>query len=176
MRVQFDYTIDDLVDVQMRLLKRSRAVQAWRWRDLVLTSLLTGVLLFALIPQEIIVRIIVGIIGLLLGAVLYPVVNEMTVKRRLRKWTEENVGSARTFTCEVELDESGLHTQSNDAQIIFDWRNVEEIKETEDSVDIYFAKGGLMVTRNRAFTSTEERQRFIELAKQYSKVAEASRL
>src|SRR6185503_5651058 len=117
-----------------------------------------------------------GIIGLLLGAVLYPVLNARTVKRRLRKWTEENVGSARSFTCAVELDESGLHTQSNGAQIIFDWKNVEEIKETEDSVDIYFERGGLMVTRNRAFTSPEERQRFIELAKQYSKVAEASRL
>jgi Flp pilus assembly protein TadB len=89
MRVEFDYTIDDLVDLQMRLLKRSRAARAWRWRDLVVTSLMTGVLLFAVIPEGISVRIIMGSIGLLFGAVLYPVLNEMTVKRRLRKWCEE---------------------------------------------------------------------------------------
>jgi hypothetical protein len=176
MRVQFDYTIEDLVDVQMRVLNNSRAVRAWRWRDLVLTSLMTGIFVFAIIPEEITVRIIVGIIGLILGAVLYPVVSEMTIKRRLRKWCEENAGPAKTFTCEVELNESGIHSQQNETQIVFPWKNMKEIRETKDSVDIYFERGGLMVIRNRAFTSPEERQRFIELAKQYSKMAQASRL
>jgi hypothetical protein len=167
MRVQFNYTIEDIVDVQLRLLKRSRAARAWRWRDLVMTSLLTGVFLFAVIPEGITGRIIMGSIGLLLGAVLYPVLNEMTVKRRLRKWYEENAGSDKTFTCEVELNESGIHTKSNGTQIIHAWENVKEIKDTEESVDFYFEKGGLLVVRKRAFTSPGEDQHFIELAKQY---------
>jgi YcxB-like protein len=174
MRVEFDYTIEDMVDVQMRALKRSRAARAWRWRDLVMTSLLTGALLFAVIPEEITGRIIVGIIGLFLGAVLYPVLNEMTVKRRLRKWCEEHAGTQRTFTFEVELNQSGIHTRSNGTQIIYAWENVKEIKETEDSVDIYFEKGGLVVVRKRAFPSPGEHERFIELAKQYLKMAHES--
>ena len=137
MRVEFNYTIEDLVDVQMRLLKSSRAARAWRWRDLLISSLTTGVLLFALIPEEITVRIIVGIIGLILGAVLYPVLNERTIKRRLRKLWEESADSDKTFTCEVELNESGVHTQSNEIQIIYAWKNVKDIRDTEDSVDIF---------------------------------------
>lgn len=72
MRVEFDYTIEDLVEVQMRLLKSSRAVRAWRWRDLVITSLLTGGLLFALIPEEITIRIIASIIGLVSNTQRWP--------------------------------------------------------------------------------------------------------
>ena len=111
---------------------------------------------------------------MLLGAVLYPVMNEMTVKRRLRKWNQEHAGSDKTFTCEVELKESGIHTRSNGTQIIYAWENVEEIKETDDSVDIYSERGAIVVIRDRAFTSPGERQRFIDLAKQYAKMAHAS--
>ena len=109
-----------------------------------------------------------GTIGLLSGAAVYLALNETIVKRRLRKWCEENAGSDRTFTCEVVLSDSGINTKSNGTQIIYAWKNVTEIKETADSVDIYFEKGGLVVIRNRAFTSSGEHQRFIELAKQYS--------
>ncbi len=174
MRVEFNYIIEDIVDVQMRLLKRSRAARAWRWRDLLLTSLMTGAFLFAVIPEDITGRVIVGSIGLLLGAVLYPVLNEMTIKRRLRKWCEENAGSDKTFTCEVELNQSGIHTKSNGTRIIYAWENVTEIKETEDSVDIYSERGGLVVVRKRAFTSPGDHQRFINLAKQFLKMAHKS--
>jgi hypothetical protein len=174
MRVEFNYTLEDIVDVQMRLLKRSRAARAWRLRDQVLTSLLTGAFLFAVIPEGITGRLIMGSIGLLFGAVLYPVLSQITVKSRLRKWCEENAGSDKTFTCQVELNESGIHTDSNGTQIIYAWEKVKEIKETEDSVDIYFERGGLVVVRNRAFTSPGEHQHFIELAKQYLKMAHES--
>jgi hypothetical protein len=68
MRVQFNYTIDDIVDLQMRLLKRSRVARAWRWRNLALTSLLAGAFLFAVIPERITGRIVMGTIGVLSGA------------------------------------------------------------------------------------------------------------
>ena len=103
MRVQFEYTLDDVVDVQLRALKRSAAARAWRWQDMVVTSLLSGVLLFAIIPGETSSRLIVGLIGLILGALLYPIVNESTVKRRLRKLFQENAGPDKVLICEVEL-------------------------------------------------------------------------
>ena len=85
MRVEFKYTIDDLVDAHLRLLKHSPTVRAWRWRDLVVASLLSGGLLFALIREEITVRIIVGSIGLLLGAVFYLAVNSGRCQERPMK-------------------------------------------------------------------------------------------
>lgn len=171
MRVKFDYTIDDVVDFQLRLLNRSRVVRGWRWRNAILTSLLAGAFLFAIIPEGITARMVMGGIGVILGIPVYFAANDVIVKRRLRKWSAENAGSDKRFTCEVELNESGIHTQSNGTQIIYSWANVADIKETADSVDIYFQKGGLLVIRNRAFSSSVERQQFIQLAKQYSPIA-----
>jgi hypothetical protein len=167
MRVQFEYTSDDLVDVQLRALRNSAAARAWRWHDLAFTSLLSGVLLFAIIPGEITVRLSVGVIGLILAGLLYPKVNESIVKRRLRKLFQENVGSDKVLICEVELSESGVHTKQNGMEIIYTWENVEEVRETEDSVDIRAEKGGLVVVRKRAFSGSAEQQQFIALATKY---------
>jgi hypothetical protein len=175
MRVQFEYTIDDVVDVQLRALKRSRAARAWRWRDQIATSLLSGVLLFAIIPGETTIRLIVGLIGLILGALLFPIVNENTVKRRLRKLFQENAGPDKVFICEVELSESGVHTRQNGMEMIYGWENVKEVQETRDSVDIHAEKGGLVVVRKRAFNGSTEQQHFIELASQYLKTAQTVR-
>jgi hypothetical protein len=174
MRVQFEYTIDDLVDVQVRALKRSAAARAWRRRDLVITSLLSGVLLFVIIPGETASRLIVGAIGLILGALLYPKVNEETVKRRLRKLFQENAGPEKVFICEVELRESGVHISQNALEIIYRWENVKEVQETKDSVDIYAEKGGLVVVRKRAFKGSAEQKDFIELATQYLKTTQTA--
>lgn len=174
MRVQFEYTVDDLVDVQLRALKRSAAARAWHWRDLVITSLLSGVLLFAIIPGETIGRLIVGAIGLILGALLYPIVNESTVKRRLRKLFQENAAPDKIFTCEVELCESGVHTRQNGVEIIYRWENVKEVQETKDSVDIHADRGGLVVVRKRAFKGSAEQKHFIELATQYLKTTQTA--
>ncbi len=171
MRVQFEYTIDDMVDVQLRVLKRSRAARSWQWRDLGMTSLLTGAVLFAVIPKGFAGRAIMGGIGLLLGALLYPIMNERTVRRRLRKFCQEKAGSSKTLFCEVEVRDSGVHTRSNGTQIIYPWDKVTEIEETDESVDLYTEVGGLLVVRKRAFASPEEQQKFVELANRYVKVA-----
>ncbi len=172
MRVRFEYTIDDLIDVQMRRLKRSRAARAWRLRDLVTTSLLTGVLLFAIIPEGITGKLIMGGIGLVFGALFYVAFNESTIKRRMRKLYQENVRSHKPLSCEVELNESGVHASSNGAQTFSAWEDVKEIQETQDSVDIYTNRGGLVVVRKRAFTSPEDQFQFIALANQYLKLAQ----
>jgi len=173
MRIQFEYTLDDVVDVQLRALKRSAAARAWRWRDLVLTSLLSGVLLFAIIPGETTTRIVVGLIGLILGASLYPKVNESTIKRRLRKLFQENSGPDKVFICEVELRESGLHIRQNNMEIIYKWDDINEVQETNDSVDLHADKGGLLVVvRKRAFKGSSEQEQFIELVTKYLKSAQ----
>jgi hypothetical protein len=172
MRVRFEYTIADLVDVQMRVLKRSRTARAWRWQDLIITSLVSGVLLFAIIPEGITGKLIVGTIGLVTGALFYVPLNDAIVRRRLRKFFAEQVGADKPLFCEVELKESGVHTSSNGTQLIFAWENVNEIKETQDSVDIQSERGGLVVVRKRAFSSTEEQFQFVGLANQYLKMAQ----
>ena len=174
MQVQFEYTVDDLVDVQVRALKRSAAARAWQWRERVITSLVSGVLLFAIIPGETASRLIMGAIGLILGALLYPTVNESTVKRNLRKLFQENAGPDKVLICEVELCESGVHTRQNGFELIYRWENVKEVQETKDSVVIYADRGSLLVVRKRAFKGSAEQKDFIELATQHLKTTQTA--
>jgi hypothetical protein len=171
MRVRFEYTIDDLIDVSMRLLKRSRSVRASRHWDLLTTALLSGVLLFAIVPASVAGKLIMGGLGLAFGALSYPAIRQRTVRRRLRKFCEETVGTGETLFCEVELNESDVHTNSNGSRTVSAWENVKEIQETLDSVDIYTGRGGLTVVRKRAFASQEETLQFIALANQYWRMA-----
>lgn len=82
---------------------------------MVVSSLLSGVLLFAIIPGETASKIIVGVVGLILGALIYPIVNESTVKRRLRKLSQENAGPDKVFSCEVELSKDENQKQTLNA-------------------------------------------------------------
>lgn len=134
--------------------------------------MLSGVLLFAIIPGETTIRLSAGVIGSILGGLFYPKVNESTVKRRLRKLFQENAGSDKVFICEVELSEAGLHTRQNSMEIIYRWENIKAVQETDDSVDLYAEKGGLVVVRKRAFNGSAEQEQFIELATKYLKAAQ----
>jgi molybdate-binding protein len=54
----------------------------------------------------------------------------------------------------------------DNTRTVYEWKLVEEMVSTGDSVDIFTRSGGVIV-RNRAFSSSEERQRFIEMAREY---------
>jgi hypothetical protein len=55
-------------------------------------------------------------------------------------------------------------------QIVLEWESVEEITESEDSVDIFTRDGGGVIVRKRAFKSSEELEQFIGLAQSYLEV------
>jgi hypothetical protein len=173
MRVQFEYTIDDVVDLQMRMLKRSRVAKSWASRNLVITSLLTGVIVFAVIPEGLQGRLIMGAIGIVFGALAYLAFNQRSLARRLRKMAEEHIGADDSVVCEVELNNTGIHVRQGETQIIYSWASVNEIEPTSDSVDIYTDKGGLLVVRKRAFRDDSEQQQFIDIANQFATTARA---
>lgn len=152
-----------MVDASMRLLARSKTIRSTRWQGLLWTAGLTWLLVFALFGAS----FKGGLIGLLaasISALIYPSMHRQSVQKRLRKFCKEKFGETTSFICEVELTPTGIRTQSLNTQTTSEWKNVEEILVTEDSVDIFTRQGGGVVVRNRAFQSADERRVFIELA------------
>lgn len=80
---------------------------------------------------------------------------------------EEQFGTDEAINFRVELAPTGILTERRGTQINFAWPNVEEIKETDDSIDFFMRNGGLVVVRKRAFASTEELRRFLALAAEH---------
>jgi len=173
MQVQFSYTQEDMVDASMRFLARSKTIRSARWQALLWTAGLTWLLVFILFGPS----FKTGLLGLLaasISALIYPRMHRQSVQRRLRKFCKEKFGDTTSFICEVELTPTGIWTQSLNTHSTSDWKNVEEIVVTEDSVDIFTRQGGGVVIRNRAFGSTDERRTFIELAQKF--IAESRKL
>ena len=131
------------------------------------TGLLAGIVVFALLPESFTVKLVVASLAAIGGAVLYPLLYQKTLRRRLRKYCLEQLGTEEPFPVEVELSPEGVCTRQKTAQIIFEWPNVEAIQETSDSIDILTRHGGIVVVRKRAFESPEAMRRFTEEAQHY---------
>lgn len=165
MRVQFEFTRDDLIDASKRFSARSKVVRSWKWNGMFYAALFAWLLVFAFFYQTPFKGALIGLVAALGSALIYPVFHKSGMEKRLRKLHQEILGNENSFVCEVDLTQAGFSVSQINRQIKYEWQAVEEIKETRDSVDIFTRDGGGVIVRNRAFQSDAERMRFVELAR-----------
>ena len=172
MRVQFTYSQEDVVDAAMRFSARSKSLRALRHKRTAWAALLSWLLVFAIFRFSI-KAAISGLVAALLVVIIDPFTYNYQ-HRNLRKIFKEQYGEENEFICEVELLPEGIKMGGKNSQCSTEWETIDEIVPTKDSVDILGRKGGGVIVRNRAFSSAEERQRVIELARQYMNLAKAA--
>jgi hypothetical protein len=172
MRVKFTYNQEDLVDATVRFSARSKSLRALRNRRRLWSALLMWVIMWALFRFSIIGALIgvgAGMVVLLADLLWY----NRQYRRNLRKLFRDTYGDENEFVCQVELTPEALKTSGKDCQHNTGWEMIEEVISTNDSVDIFGRQGKCVIVRNRAFGSVEDRQRFIELAREYMNRAQA---
>ena len=145
MRVQFEFTQDDLIDASKRFSARLKAVRSFQWTGLLATSFLTWLLVFVFLYRTPVQGAIIGLMAAAISAALFPRSNRRTVEKRMRKVAREIFGDANSFLCEVELRPDGVWVRSMNRQTLFEWASEEEVKETSDSVDIFTREGSGVV-------------------------------
>lgn len=180
MHVRFEFTQEDMIDTSKRFIARSEAARAWHLKGLLYTAALTwGVvfLFFLLVMSSPGKGALLGLIAAIISGVLYPDSARRRLENRLRELHQERFGDTDTFICEVELTPIGVWVKQMNTQITHEWESVEAVEETDDTVDIFTKLGGVSV-RDSAFSTTEERKKFIELAQGYlelSRIGDAER-
>ena len=102
-----------------------------------------------------------GMAAALICIIFYPRFARHQQRKSTRKWIRECYGDENEFVCAVEMLPEGLRTRTANVESMVPWKTLEEIVTTSDSVDIFTRRGGVVI-RNRAFTSDEEKQRFVE--------------
>jgi hypothetical protein len=167
---RFEFTIEDLVDVGERLMSRSEVVRSIR-RTAVITSalafaiavyLVSGALLpaFAL-PGRLILAAACGVVAWL----KYPAVRRAFVRQKLASFWREKLKSDGPFSCEVELTGEGVTSRQFSTTTSFPWASVERIVEVPEGVEIWGRRSGLIVVRERAFATAEQKRRFVDYAR-----------
>lgn len=170
MRVQFTYNQEDWVDSMMRFMRRSKTSRSVRWQATIYITLfcwLAIYLVFVSFLKNPYLAIIVAVVTTVSNVALSPYFHEYGIKKRLRKFLRESYGNRNDFACEVELTPAHIQVRQDNTQTVFDWKDVDEITVTEDSVDIFVRLGGVII-RNRAFESTNMRDEFIALARSFA--------
>ena len=172
MRVEFEVTPEDMVDAALRALDRSATYRNQRTRNVLMMAGIVGVLTFfalayGLPGESLRSKFLIGVFAAVIGGVIQLFTERSTVERRLYAYSEEQLGTDEAVNFQVELTPGGILTEGQGTQVSYAWPNIEEIAETDDSVDFYMRNGGILVVRKRAFASAQEIQRFLALAAEY---------
>jgi hypothetical protein len=170
MRVKFTYSQEDLVDATLRFSARSKSLRALRHKRALWGALGACAVIFVLFRFSLI-GALAGVIAAIIVLIIDPFLYDRQYRKNLRTLLRERYGDENEFICEVELTPERLKMIGPDSQSSAGWEIIEEVVSTNDSVDIFGRKAHGVIVRNRAFTSAEERQQFIDLAREYMKRA-----
>jgi hypothetical protein len=167
-KVKFDFTLDDLVDGAERAVARSPTARSWRWQGMLTSCLISAAIAYVAVAGSPSRRLFAAAVGALICAAIYPFSVGRSRKRRLRKYFREQFGGEGPYACEVELMPAGLVTVQAGTRSERVWSTITAIQVTDDSVDFLTKGAGSVVVRNRAFSSAEQRDAFVSLARSYA--------
>ena len=165
MKIAFESTLDEAVDVQLRLLRRSKAARQWRQRWLA-----GGVLVLALfgfvLPNPPLMR---GLFAFLSGGlffILYRKTYDVTVKKRLKKILLEQRGGQPSVLVEYELTDDCLIYRSRRRELRLPWDEAQAVQEGPDDIEIVFDQLSMAVLPYRIFASGEQRADWLRFIKE----------
>ena len=161
MKVTFEATVDDFIDVTHRSVPRGGVY----YFNLVFTALVVGVAYAAMGYWFFSQRWIAAVIGFVIGVVMMVVYNYNIRTRKLREYYQEQKLITGPVKIEVEIGEAGLTFRQDGDTVTTAWSNIEKIDETDDA--IYFQKRGniFSAVRKRGFASDVEKEEFLILAR-----------
>jgi hypothetical protein len=176
MRVQFDTTLEEVVDLNMRLSEQTKTFQRSRRRSQIFVGASAGVagLIGPLTDDDMptaLLAIMFIIASLFAGTCGYAYGRFHTwyIRRNCRKVLREMLHEAERIPVEIELRAEGLWARSPTGDCSLPWSRLKRVNDGQDGVDFWFDPG-LVVVRDRAFASPDDRRRFIAKATELSGV------
>jgi len=168
MKVRFDFTLDDMVDVTERATGRSRLIRYWRSQSTVVMCCIAAALAYVSAPAAIGWRLFAAAAAIGITASLYPAGMASARRSRLRQFMRERFGSDGPYTCEVEISPAGLQVSQAGTRSIREWRTIVSIEDVTAGIEFTSRPGGTLVVRNRAFASAADRAEFLRAARSYA--------
>ncbi|HEX5053449.1 MAG TPA: hypothetical protein VFZ65_16850 [Planctomycetota bacterium] len=163
---EFSFSLDDLVDVAERFLRRSRVHARLRLQATFAAALLGGVSMFALLSMSPTssrtVNALLGAGTALVGFGVLHVRFERLHARRLRRYLHELHGDG-PHPCRVELHRDRVRAAQLGTTTEWPWDQVHGVTATGDDIELQ-TSAGCTVVRARAFASPEARARFLATA------------
>jgi hypothetical protein len=171
MRVSYGATLDEIVEVHLKLYKRTRSARRDRVIASLLAALLVGVVVYSLLLSTL-PWLLAGYIALA-GAVLtfaqFGRDYQRIIRKKTRKLVAEQLGGEAPVPVTVALLPEGLVVEQLGTQVRFGWERIDRVVDQPAGIELHAGRpGGLVMVRSRAFGSTAERAAFVRLARGYA--------
>ena len=171
MRVEYDATLDEILDLHLLQDGESAIQGRMRLRLRVSAAVLVAVLVALLLPEPIVARILWGLAAGAIAIIISPYTLRGAQKKIGREYLKEQLGGEGPIPFSCEVSEEALVIDQGQTHLRYRWDAVERIEETEAGILLRMSQGGLVMVRERAFDSPQQRVEFIRLARQYQQQA-----
>jgi|GEM_PF-6165851 len=161
MRVQFEFTAEELFDASRRLAAHWKRDETFRWQTAAAFASIAALTAFFLADGAAIRRLVFGTVGGLLGALLGWLLGPQRYRKVLRAESRRAFAQMQSPVCAVALDPVELRIEQDETATLHPWHTVTEIVEYPDCFGIYTRHRYGVIVQDNAFANREERNRFV---------------
>ncbi len=180
MRFEFDATLDEIVDANMRLAEHAQAYRRERRRAQWLVAVCYAVASVVAVLRGIDVSGVAAAITLafglasgMLGFFVYGRFHDWYARRNCSRMVRELYRGLEPVGCAFEVRQDSLWSRVKDIETTFPWSSLTRVNEAPDSIELWF-NPGLAVVRNRAFRSRDERRVFLDRTRNLISIGSSS--
>ena len=175
-RVEYDCTMDEIVDTQLRLSGSTQTYRSTRRKSIYVVAAIGAIVVLAITVREaadVPVALFSAAVAAAIAGFLYARIFDSTARKQYLSAVSEQFGGAPSVHCEIELREDAVWTRQHGMELTFPWKQVYRVEDTSDAVELWF-RPGLVTARNRAFAGAAERRHFMETARRLAQEHAAS--
>jgi hypothetical protein len=162
MKVQFEATIEDFVDVAVRA-----SPLTWEYYLILGSTILGSGLFFGFLTHCLYASPAATAIAVIIAIVFVAASNYKIRERRARSFIAETYHPKWPAAVEAEISDAGLSFKQFGTTTVYDWEIVSSIGEDGDAIYFQNLFGQISAVRTRAFASESEKNEFIQTATQY---------
>ena len=166
MKVQFEFTVQDLAEVAGKITSDSRVVRASRSNARVVWAAMIGIAAFGIVPASVVGRMLAGLAAFAISTLAWKKPGTKAPNPVVIKYYREQLGGDGPFTCEVELCDTDFRTRQFGTETVHPWIQVDSIELVPEGVEFRIKPMGLVLVRDRAFTSPEDKDLFLARARE----------
>ncbi len=174
-RLTYDATIDDAVDVSLRLANRSPAIGKQLHTYMVIAGVVATIVCFAAwmyyVGTSLVHIVFAAVVGILFGIVFAAIFRRLLdkeIRKQQRKVVAEQFGGKPTIQSEIELRPDVVWVRQAGMEMVFPWALCTGVLTNRDDIEMNFTPG-VCVIRNKHFASPAEQQAFLETARRLAK-------
>jgi hypothetical protein len=166
MKKAYETTIEETVQANLRFAEMLGTVRRQQWFSLIWVPIIF-LSFFGIFRGEILPTAFMGGIGSVIFMFLHLGSLKGQMRKRIRKTLVKAQGTDKPVPCEFEIDDAGLAFRKFGEEMKFSWRNVVDLVETPENLEVTMQPTGIAVIPKRIFETQEELRQWTDFIEKH---------